>query len=301
MGGPPGSASGSGTTTRKKKYSEDQQAVVDHLTGALDQLKSLINGRFDGMGTQLATALEKIDQLTDDNKKLTEKNKALEEQIAALKAQAAAKAVELVVVEGVANFAKMQALDADERWERACNVIVKGMDIPDINQETPQNVLVAKVTEKLQNVEGAGVDLAAGDVVEVVRLASRMFKLKFKDVRTRAKLFRKRRAIRLATNQQLRVQEDLTRQQQAHVAKLQPVFQVLRNEAEAGGRWGPFFRGGLLYHHPGPVVPGQPQQAELHSSNWDPTVLAAALGQTHTHAAQAAAGQHPPVPAPQQA
>jgi hypothetical protein len=81
------------------------------------------------------------------------------------------------------------------------------------------------------------------------------------------------------------------------------VFQVLRREAEADGRWGPFFRGGLLYHHPGPVVPGQPQQADLHNSNWDPTALAAALGQAHAaHAAQAAAvgQQQPPAPASQQ-
>jgi hypothetical protein len=248
----------------------------------------LFNSRFDELKAQHTAALEE--------------NAQLRARVAVLESQAASKGAELVVVEGVANFAKMQVLDAEERWERACNVIVKGMDIADINPDTPQNVLVSKVTEKLQSVEGAGVDLADGDVVEVVRLASRMFKLRFKDTRTRSKLFRKRRAIRLATNQQLRVQEDLTRQQQAHVAKLQPVFQVLRSEAEADGRWGPFFRGGLLYHHPGPVVPGQPQQAELHRSNWDPTVLAAALGQAHAHAAQAAAGQQqPPAPASQQA
>lgn len=216
---------------------------------------------------------------------LAAENAGLREQ---LRAQHDEFQLQLAKAEGKAKFAMDEALDNEERAERACNVMLRGLDVA---ADSTQQLLKEKVVENLTQAN-TGITLAVHEVEEVVQLGPAFFKVRFKDVRTRRKVFRKRHAVRTATDNKLRVQEDLTRLQQANVRRLQPVFELLRNKARAEGRWGPFFRGGMLYHHVGPVVPDQPQQAQLHEANWDPTALAAAIHEREHAAPAATAGQH---------
>jgi len=271
----PRTAAGTSRDPQKPRRDKGPADESTDNTAALLDLKLTLLAQCGELKSQM-TAVEL--RLTDEVASLRERMQQRDEEHRA----------ELAKVEGKAQFAMNELMDLEERTERAANVMLRGLDV-DIANPSQQALAAAVVTALTQ--ENTGIALATEEVEEVVRLGPDFFKVRFKDVRTRRKVLRRRHAVRTATGNKLRVQEDLTRLQQANIRRLQPVFELLRDKARAEGRWTPFFRAGLLYHHVGPVVPDQPQKAQLHEANWDPTVLAAAIHE-RGHAVPAASGPH---------
>ncbi len=248
-------------------------AVVTRMEARIESMQTQMEDKVGKLDDKVGGLQTKVDELTTT---LTTEREEHRREVEDLKLQ-------LAQAQAKADFATNEQLDGNERNARACNVIFRDFK-PEGNEQVQTQVvkcLKAAGGDELQHV--------ADSVEQVIVLSPSVIKVVFKNRETRNKVFSKRRDIR---TKGVKVQEDLTKLQQANVRRLQPAFEVLLAKARAEqGRWFPFFRGGLLHQHVGPVVQGQPQRAEVHASNWDPTVLAACIHERTLAAAGQQASQ----------